>query len=257
MAVFNCNYYSNVLARNVSFMVSIPEEEKDNSFRNEKGKYKTLYVLHGGLEDCTSWIYKSSVVRYASDRGVSVVSVSYENSYLCDLRTGQSYWTWMTTDFIPYVRSIFPLSDERQDNMVAGISMGGYSAAKLALRCPDLFGGLAILSGAVDTGDELKGEKDPMNFMNPFFLDAFGSTEKYLGSENDVVHLLRELAKNPERLPKIYHCCGTEDRLYRDNCLYKDLAVSLGANVVWEEKSGQHTWEFWDSCIENALDALI
>ena len=67
--------------------------------------------------------------------------------------------------------------------------MGGYCATKLALRKAELFAGLAIFSGAVDSGDELKGTPDPMNFRNPFFLDAFGSTEQYKGSENDVVAL--------------------------------------------------------------------
>ncbi len=257
MALFECNYYSGVLARNTDFFVAIPEEKPEKLFRNQDGKYRTLFVLHGGLEDCHAWIYKSSVIRYAEHHGLAVVAVSYENSYLTDLRIGQQYWTWITQDLIPYVRGIFPLSEKREDNFVAGASMGGYCAAKLALRKADMFAGLAIFSGAVDSGDELKGTPDPMNFKNPFFLDAFGSTEQYRGSENDVVSLMREFAGCPDRLPKIYQCCGTEDRLYRDNVLYRDLARSIGADVTWEEMPAGHTWEFWDACIPHALDTLL
>ena len=213
-------------------------------------------MLHGGLEDRNAWIIKSGVIRYAEQYGLAVVAVSYENSYLSDLRIGQQYWIWMTADLIPYVRSIFPLSSERGDNFVAGASMGGYCAAKLALRKPELFAGLIILSGAVDTGDELKGTPDPMNFKNPFFIDAFGSTEQYRGSENDVVHLMRQFRECPERLPKIYHACGTEDHLYPDNILYRDLARSVGADVTWEERPAGHTWDFWDSCIPHALETM-
>ena len=162
----------------------------------------------------------------------------------------------MTKELIPYVRSIFPISGKREDNFVAGASMGGYCAAKLALRNADMFAGLAIFSGAVDSGDELKGTPDPMNFRNPFFLDAFGSTEQYRGSENDVVALMRGFEGRPEQLPKIYHCCGTEDHLYRDNVLYRDLARSVGADVTWEERPAGHTWEFWDACIPQALAVL-
>lgn len=255
MALFECSYYSGTLARTVDFIVSIPDD-REKKLRNEEGKFKTLYVLHGGLENYRAWIDKSSVVRYAEQYGFAVVSISYENSYLCDLRVGQQYWTWMTGELIPYVRSIFPLSEKRNDNYVAGASMGGYCATKLALRNPDMFGGLAIFSGAVDTGDELKGTPDPMNFMNPFFQDAFGSIEQYRGSENDLVYLIRQFAEHPENLPVIYHCCGTEDHLYQDNVLFRDLAISVGAKVVWEEKQAGHTWEFWDSCILSAMDAM-
>lgn len=256
MAFFECNYYSGILARNIDFFVAIPEERPEKTIRNPEGKFRTLFVLHGGLEDCRAWIYKSSVTRYAEHYGLAVVAVSYENSYLTDLRVGQQYWTWMTQDMIPYVRSVFPLSEKREDNFVAGASMGGYCATKLALRKAELFAGLAIFSGAVDSGDELKGTPDPMNFRNPFFLDAFGSTEQYKGSENDVVALMRQFSEHPERLPKIYHCCGTEDRLYRDNVLYRDLAQSIGADVTWEELLGGHTWEIWDACIPHALEVL-
>lgn len=257
MASFDCNYYSKVLARNITFFTAIPEDKEDIQVRNEDGKYRTLFLLHGGLEDYRAWISQSSVIRYARQYGLAIVAVSYENSYLTDLRVGQQYWTWMTQDLIPYVRSIFPLSDKREDNFVAGASMGGYCAAKLALRRADMFAGLAIFSGAVDTGDELKGTSDPMNYGNPFFIDAFGSTEKYRGSENDVVDLMRKFEGHPEQLPKIYHCCGTEDHLYRDNVLYRDLARSVGADITWEEEKAGHTWEFWDARIPRAMETLL
>ena len=256
MAQFECSYYSKVLARTVSFFAALPDERDEAPVRNSEGKFRTLFVMHGGLEDWHAWISQSSVVRYAQQYGLAVVAVSYENSYLSDLRVGQQYWTWMTADLIPYVRSIFPLSEKREDTFVAGASMGGYCAAKLALRRSDLFSGLAIFSGAVDSGDELKGTPDPMNFRNPFFLDAFGSTEQYRGSEHDVVALMRQFEGHPQDLPKIYQCCGTEDHLYRDNVLYRDLARSVGADVIWEERPAGHTWDFWDSCIPHALDVL-
>ncbi len=256
MALFECSYYSSVLARDTDFYVAIPEESPEKPLRNSEGKIRTLFVFHGGLENCRAWIYKSSVIRYAEQYGMAVVAVSYDNSYLTDLRVGQQYWTWMTQDLIPYVRSIFPLSEKREDNFVAGASMGGYCAAKLALRKADMFAGLAIFSGAVDSGDELKGTPDPMNFGNPFFIDAFGSMEQYRGSENDLVWHMRQFEGHPEDLPKIYHCCGTQDHLYRDNMLYRDLARSVGADVTWEELDAGHTWEYWDTCIPHAITTL-
>jgi putative tributyrin esterase len=44
----------------------------------------------------------------------------------------------------------FHLSDKREDNFIAGLSMGGYSAFKSALRCPEKYIAAASLSGVLD-----------------------------------------------------------------------------------------------------------
>jgi S-formylglutathione hydrolase FrmB len=48
------------------------------------------------------------------------------------------------------VAAMFPLSDRRGETFVAGLSMGGYGALKLALRQPGRFAAAASLSGATD-----------------------------------------------------------------------------------------------------------
>jgi S-formylglutathione hydrolase FrmB len=52
-----------------------------------------------------------------------------------------------------YVQAVFPLSDWREDNFVAGSSMGGYGAFKLALNQPDRFAAAISLSGVLDIRD--------------------------------------------------------------------------------------------------------
>ena len=77
MAVFECNYYSGVLARNIAFFAALPDERPEEPVRNQDGKFRTLFVLHGGLEDYRAWVTKSSVIRYAGQHGLAVVAVSY------------------------------------------------------------------------------------------------------------------------------------------------------------------------------------
>lgn len=42
------------------------------------------------------------------------------------------------------------MSAKREDNFVAGLSMGGYGAVKAALTCPDKYFACASLSGSLD-----------------------------------------------------------------------------------------------------------
>ena len=48
------------------------------------------------------------------------------------------------------MRGWFPVSRMRRDTFVAGLSMGGYGAFKLAMRHPERYAAAASLSGALD-----------------------------------------------------------------------------------------------------------
>src|SRR5690625_5490887 len=64
-----------------------------------------------------------------------------------------------------------PLSDNREDNFVAELSMGGYGALKWALRYPDRFAAAASLSGATDVANHLKDGKDREALFHLIFGD--------------------------------------------------------------------------------------
>ena len=64
----------------------------------------------------------------------------------------------MTVILAMLARSFFPLSEKREENFVAGLSMGGYGAIKLGLRKSEAFAAAASLSGALDMAH---------NFINP------------------------------------------------------------------------------------------
>ena len=54
------------------------------------------------------------------------------------------------------VASHFRVSDLREDNYAAGLSMGGYGALKLALRAPERFSAAAALSAVTDWPESLR-----------------------------------------------------------------------------------------------------
>src|SRR5678815_4107513 len=54
---------------------------------------------------------------------------------------------------IPWVDVNFRTVAAKQGRAIAGLSMGGYGAVRLAQDRPDLFASVASFSGAVDLGD--------------------------------------------------------------------------------------------------------
>jgi S-formylglutathione hydrolase FrmB len=55
-------------------------------------------------------------------------------SFYANTRYGFNYYTYITEELPHIVRSYFPLSDRREDNAIAGLSMGGYGAFMIALQ---------------------------------------------------------------------------------------------------------------------------
>ena len=59
----------------VSVNVLLPEKTKSLIGMDGKqaGKMKTIYLLHGLSDDRTIWMRRTSIERYAIERGVAVV----------------------------------------------------------------------------------------------------------------------------------------------------------------------------------------
>jgi putative tributyrin esterase len=132
---------------------------------------------------------------------------------------------------------------------VAGLSMGGYGAFKLALTHPDRYAAAASLSGALDIVDAAQGE-DPGWLTE--MRGIFGDLVRLPGSTNDLFHLARQSVA-ADLHPRLYQCCGTEDFLYAGNLRFKALAESLGLDLTYEEGPGEHEWGYWDRQIQNVL----
>ena len=99
--------------------------------------------------------------RYVEGLNLAVIMPAVQNSFYTDMVHGGKFLTFLTEELPAMLHDLFPLSTERADTFVAGLSMGGYGAFKLALTRPDLYAAAASLSGALDIREVVKGHGDP------------------------------------------------------------------------------------------------
>lgn len=258
MAFFEMRFHSDVLKTGVTVNVLLPEQAKTliGMDTRSEGTYKTLYLLHGLSDDNTIWMRRTSIERYAAEHGIAVVMPNVGRSWYTDTAYGAKYFTFVTEEVPRVCRSYFRgMSDKREDNMIAGLSMGGYGAVKAALRCPEKFGGCASLSGAFDIFaprrlnifDEWKGIFD-FDLEDP---------EQLRGSIHDVYALARKNAEEGIPFPKMYLWCGESDGLLCANREMHDLLDELQVPHAYEESEGNHSWKWWDLHIQDALRYLL
>ena len=261
MALFQCNFFAETLGYCTSVQVLLPygnhswDSNRDfHKLYPRHQHFRTLYLLHGMYEDETTWIRRSNIERYAAARQIAVVFPAAQNSYYTDMCCGQDYFTYLTEELPAFVQATFPLSGQREDTFIAGLSMGGYGACKAALKKPELYAAFASLSGALDIGavaDYISNE-----FEYKTFTGVFGPPQKARGGPDDLFHLISKV--DPAALPRAYFACGTEDELcYSMNQRFLKCMNQYQIEYTYEEGPGTHNWTFWDLYIQRALDWML
>ena len=253
MALFHIQFHSEALRMAAALDVIIPQKSSSliGMTTNAEEKCKTLYLLHGLSDDQTIWQRRTSIERYAAEKNLAVVMPCAAKSWYTDMAHGDAYQTYITKEVPAYCRSVFRcMSDKREDNFVAGLSMGGYGALKMALSSPDEFAGVASFSGAIDVSNNRYATRE-------YWSDIFGDIDSIAGSKNDVYTLIKEAAESGKQLPKVYLWCGLQDSLIDDSRRAKELFEKYGYELSYSETDGNHSWFYWDREIQNAIRYLI
>jgi putative tributyrin esterase len=252
MALIKCDFFSEVLELSTSMTVLLPQQTKTQIGMQNKisgNKHQTLYLLHGLSDDDTIWTRRTSIERYVAPLGLAVVMPQVHRSFYTDMKYGNKYWTFLTEELPFLARSFFPLSDAREDNFVAGLSMGGYGAFKWVLNYPHQFSAAASLSGVTDIVSRINSSEREETFRL-----IYGDAD-VTGTENDLFSLVEKTHKN-EQKPILYQCCGTEDFLYEDNIRFKKVCEKTNYDLTTNFGPGEHEWGYWDKMIQDVLSWL-
>ena len=266
MAIMNYIFESEHLNQNTHLTIIMPEKPrsvKAEDFYRNNHKYKVLWLLHGTYGDPTDWVRKTNIELYATERNLVVVMPTALNSNYSnwnDYMLGYSMFDYLTEELMPLVYGWLPVSPRREDNYIAGLSMGGRGAIKYAASHPGKFAGAAILSAVpMDLTQMRSGH--PSMFLNTedertrTTLRNAGGLEAYRNSEENVWAILDKKVKSGT-LPKLMFACGEEDAilwpLYQE---FKAHAEQIGLDAYFFSRPGyRHEWRFWDLAICEALD---
>lgn len=257
MALIQAHFYSKVLNMQRTMNVILPQQKNGVGTASQEtgNKWPVLYLLHGGSDDHTTWQRQTSIERYALEHGIAVVLASTDLGFYTDMKYGYRFFEHFSEELPQIVAEFFPgLSTKRESTFVAGQSMGGFGAIKLALFCPERFAAAASLSGMLDPVTRY--ETRETTYFNENYLPIYGDTvEEVCESVNDLPYQMEKALEEGRELPKLYMCCGTEDYLYDINRKFIDR-FGKRANITYYEEPGSHEWGFWDRNIQRVLDWL-
>jgi S-formylglutathione hydrolase FrmB len=253
MAFIQCNFFSEELQICTAVNVILPDRPMADVRKNDAYRYPVLYLLHGLSDDQTIWQRRTSIERYADPLGLAVIMPAVNRSWYSDMDAGGRYWTFVSQELPDRMAALFPLSTAREDTFVAGLSMGGYGAFKLALSQPERFAAAASLSGALDIVEVVK-DHDDDQVTHREICSIFQKPDAVRGSNADLFALARSLVASGKPAPRLYQWCGTEDFLYQQNLRFRDFANTMHMDLTYEDAPGCHEWVYWDRQIQRFLE---
>ena len=252
MALIQVNYLSKALFRNVPINVILPvdrfDADADKYLMPQGYKFKTLYLLHGLLGNYTDWVSRTRIQTWAEEKNLAVVMPSGDNAFYFKSRTPwNDYESFIGEELVDITRRMFPLSDRREDTFLAGLSMGGYGALRNGIVFSETFSYVAGLSSALHIFDDLSQEAN---------LGLFDDLEAASKTKLNPRIAVEEMLNQKRVIPQLYMACGTQDDLMSANEEFRDFLQAKGIDVTWDEETGGHDWDFWDSQIKKVLDWL-
>ncbi|QMW05813.1 alpha/beta hydrolase [Spirosoma foliorum] len=123
---------------------------------------------------------------------------------------------------------------------IAGLSMGGFGALRLAAKYPERFKAVCGMSSITHV-DQL-----------PLFVEEPLSSYRQANSVDESV--LDLMVQNRAKLPPIRFDCGTNDLLIEHNRILHRGLSEQGIAHQYVEYPGGHEWPYWE---EHLADALL
>lgn len=242
MAFFTTHFFADTLGLCTRANVILPDRPQPGR------KIPALYLLHGLSDDETIWMRRTAIERYVSQYYLAVIMPYGDRAFYTDLPNGSRYYTFISDELPRLMESYFPLSNERNDRFISGLSMGGYGAFKCAFANPDKYAAVAGMSSVCHL-DWCSRDVTPL--YKAIFPDG-----KPAEHDNIFTTSSKTAALPAADRPKVFQYCGVDDFLWKDNLDLRRHLTELGYDYTWEEGPGGHCWDNWDERIRHILKWL-
>ena len=251
ITVRDATFQSTALGREMHYRILLPA-----GYDASPRRYPVVYLLHGLWGSYVDWESRTHLDEDAAGRPVIIAMPDADDSWYTNSASDpQAMWEdYIVKDFIPYIDKTYRTIQTRHARAIAGLSMGGYGAMKLALKYPGMFIFAGSMSGALDVAKSNYrglGEKFAQQIAG-----IYGPADSPNRATNDPYALAAKVA-NPASLPYLWLACGTEDGLVAANHEFIELLVKQKIPHFYEESAGAHNWKFWDEHLPPMLSLLM
>tara|TARA_R110001599_G_scaffold58857_10_gene162923 strand:- start:3736 stop:4608 length:873 start_codon:yes stop_codon:yes gene_type:complete len=226
----------------------------------QSARLPVLYLLHGLGGHERDWQALGHIaqtatrlIRQNAIPPMAIVMPDGANSWYVNSEKHGLYEDALLEDLIPETERTHGFGGDRSRRAIAGQSMGGYGAFRLAFRYPDRFAMTAGLSAAIFP--DLEAAEDVSRQQIGFFKGVFG--EPFDVAEFNRQNFFSDIPSLMaiDERPAIWITVGDDDGfgLYEGNIALYQALKQADIPVEFRMTDGNHTWRLWRAEIENVL----
>jgi len=247
MSLIKMRFFSEALNMFTPVNIILPQPR---NARADIAPLPAIYLLHGMGDDAFSWLRKSCAERYALQHGAAVIMPDGGLSCYENMVHGAKYRDYICRELPMLIQATFPVCSDRENNFIAGCSMGGFGALKLGLAHPEKWSKIGCFSAA-----HFEYQPDmPRNkaMLKRVYGDRIADFDAQIAAD--------ALAANAaNKHISIWHCCGDDDIL-KPNALktraFFEAMPEGSVHYRFEMLPGRHDWALWDAAFAHFLDTL-
>lgn len=204
--------------------------------------------------------YSKNLMGLAEDNNMIIVTVGGENKWYGQSdRTKDNFQTMIARDLLNFMRSTFHISEDRDDIMIGGFSMGGYGALLVGLANPDKFGRVFALEPALNRELIMEAPEQPTwdMYTREQYEIMFGVKDAadIEGTVNDYLYSAQKLVKDGYKT-KIFLAAShtSRDEVGETTWDLADKFKGFGLDVTYQDYDGRHSYIGFDNGIEIAFE---
>jgi S-formylglutathione hydrolase FrmB len=241
-------FHSVALDREMRYRVLLPASTASHQ------KLQVAYLLHGGGGGFRDWSNYSDVTRYAEANLVLVMPQGDYSYYVNAVeRPRDRYEDYIVQDLLADVEARFPIAKGRANRAIAGVSMGGFGAMKIALSHPDLFAFAGAISPAIDVSRRAFSIRRVQQYRA--LSSIFGPSGSVTRHSNDPFFIARTVAA--AKAPYLFLSCGDEESLLAANREFVAVLTEQHLPYEFHVVPGGHEWKQWNKQLPSLFERLL
>jgi enterochelin esterase-like enzyme len=230
---------------------------RPDGYATTSGRFPVLYFLHGSSRIVGDWrqldVVAMADAEIAAGRMKPSLIVVPEMGASWGVDGPEAMESAFIHDLVPHVQATERVYDDMGGRAICGISAGGFAALRYALRYPDMFAAVALMSPAIyhRLPPVISGARKAPAFGPQGFDPLLWKAANYTSHVDDFLRLGRQLP--------VYVGSGDHDRLgiQDDAAWFERMWRRRGQPAELHLVPGDHTYTVWRQLFPNAIDFAL
>lgn len=263
MSSINLNFYAESLKFRTEVRVVLPEypgqrdpfASRETVYDPQK-RFPAVYLLHGFTGDYSDWSTMMPMEAIASKYGFAIVMPHGYNTWYLNVPNGLQMEDFIADELPAAMQAMLPVSAKAEERFIAGLSMGGTGAMRIALQHPDRYRAVAAMSAVPDPSLPLCESVDWYDqTLRTSLAACYGGLEGLEEEHKNIMKLALKHKREGAAIAPLLFQYGEQDvRFEMQYPRFKRFCEENDLPATFTSAPGGHNFDYWNPTILKTME---